>query len=150
MPAKARKDRSPLLTPRLIECPAVEVFSADSELVAGSNKIGWVSPELSGGIGGIVEKQVPAISVESLYLTRPALTSKICKAVGKSKAIRLAHLAHLLNHEKESFLAVVLVRGKLLAVSAYWYSNYGDWDVILDSVAKLRGWDAGRRVLSQV
>ena len=149
MPAKTRKDRSPLLMPRSIKCPAVEVFLADSEFVVGSNKIGWVSPGLLEVTGGIVEKRVPAISMESRYLTQSDTTSEICKAVSKSKAIRLAHLAHLLNHEEKSFLAVVLVRGELRAVHAFWRPYFGGWCVRVHSVASLREWSVGDRVLSQ-
>lgn len=148
MPRKTEK--VPLFESPTTECPRTKIFQADTEFVIGLNRIGWIGPQFQKLARGVVERNVPSVLVTRRPLNRLATASEICKTVGKSRAIRLAHLKHLLRTKEESFLAVVLVKGKLWAVDACWNSVDREWGVGARSVSRPGEWRSGYRVVSQV
>lgn len=139
-----------IFLPQSIECPGAKVFKAGEELVVGKNRIVSTDPQFSEIVRNVTEKNIPSMLVLSRTLARDVSTKKLCNTVGRKGAIRLTHLARLLNTQEESFGAVVLVKNTLWAVFAYWRPVYGDWYVNVHSVAFLHGWFAGCQVLSRV
>ncbi|HEY4474321.1 MAG TPA: hypothetical protein VJC06_00115 [Candidatus Paceibacterota bacterium] len=139
----------PLFKKDVIELSAVKLFRAEDEFVVGKHSIRWMNDDFKKIIASVItESNIEKVVLVTLKLARPATTKEIAKSIGKSGAISLAHLSGLLDSQIQSFLVIVLVKGKVWAVYACWFAGYG-WSVDAGPVDDPNPWGDESQVLSR-
>ena len=143
--------KSPLFTlfkGDVTELPSVRRFKADEEFVVSRHSIGRMSSDFKNLIAGVVECNIGKGVVETRELARMATIKEINKAIGERGTFSLAHLSALLDSQTQSFITIILVRGKFWAGLASWGAGDG-WRVYAVPVDYPDPWDGGFQVLSR-
>lgn len=126
-------------------------------------KFGYIDERI-GKLFGKAKEDVLAgeLAVHTLLLGRHDPEIMVALGPQSRRFVKLGQFYQLIEAQGQGQEGPLLVNGRAniayildengapWAVFAYWYPFCGDWSVSVYSVADLREWDAGLRVLSQV
>jgi len=142
-----------------VSVPGVDKFVAKEHIKSAN--IGWMGDKFKKLFLNKVEEGVKDIVARVDRLKRASCDGPIRAQLGDRGEVSLAHFFWLIEQQPKGengklltngYANIAYIRGidnNLWAVSAFWHSDGGDWDVDAHSVGRPDWWRGGHQVLSR-